>query len=121
MPTKNLTCILCPLSCQLELLIVNDKVQEVRGNSCKQGVEYAGKEYICPTRMLTATVALQKGKINRLPVRTSAEVPKSSISECMGAIKELRVTAPVKRGQVLLSDLAGTGIDLVASRSLEAV
>jgi len=115
-----LTCILCPLSCQLELQVVAGEVQAVRGNSCNQGVEYASKEYTCPTRMLTATVALQNGKVNRVPVRTRTEVPKSCITECMGAIQQLQVSAPVKRGQVLLFDLAGTGIDLLASRSIEA-
>lgn len=121
MPNTNLTCILCPLSCQLELLVEAGEVQSVAGNSCQQGVAYAHKEYSVPTRMLTATIALEGGKVNRVPVRTREEIPKASIKECMGVITQLYTMAPVTRGQVIITNLNGTGVDLIASRSIEAL
>lgn len=116
----NMTCILCPLSCQLELQVANGEVMGVHGNGCQQGIDYAGKEYLCPCRVLTATAALQGGQVARIPVRTRDEVPKANIPDCMMVIQNLRVLAPVQRGQVLIADLAGTGIDLIASRSMAA-
>ncbi|MGE5380455.1 MAG: DUF1667 domain-containing protein [Methylocystaceae bacterium] len=117
---NTLTCILCPLGCQLHLKVEAGEVREVTGNSCKQGLEYAGREYTCPTRILTATAALNGASINRVPVKTAKEVPRSSIGDCMTSIKGLRIEAPVSRGQVLVSNLAETGVELVASRSIGA-
>lgn len=119
MSKANLTCILCPLSCGLELEVEAGEVKKVQGNSCNQGVEYADKEYTCPSRMLTATAELVGGRVNRIAVRTGSEIPKTSIPKCMKIIQELQVKAPVKRGQVLISNIAGTGVDLIASRSIE--
>lgn len=121
MPSYNLTCILCPLSCQLELLVEAGEVQSVFGNTCQQGVTYAQKEYSCPTRMLTATIALEGGKVNRIPVRTQEEIPKSSIKECMAILRQLHTVAPVTRGEVIIADLNGTGVDLIASRSMDTL
>lgn len=118
MSGKMLTCILCPLSCQLHLEVVDDEVRQVTGNSCKQGPEYARKEYTCPSRILTATAALTGASIARIPVRTGGEIPRSSIQDCMASIKGLRIAAPVSRGEVLVSNLAGTGVELIASRSI---
>jgi CxxC motif-containing protein len=38
----------------------------------------------------------------------------------MGLVRALAVDAPVKPGQVLLADILGTGVDLIASGSAKA-
>jgi len=79
---------------------------------------YAIKEVTNPTRTLTSTVKVKNSKFERLPVRTSGEVPKSKIFSCMEIINRTVIEAPVRVGQVLVKDIFGTGVDIIASRSL---
>lgn len=113
-----LTCILCPMSCSLELTQEEGRITGVTGNSCKLGAGYAEKEYTFPTRTLTSTVEIDNGVVDRLPVKTNGEIPKVSIIDAMREISGLRVTAPITRGQVICYNVAGTGVDVVATRSL---
>ena len=71
--TTALTCILCPMSCSLELLVEENRVIQVSGNNCKQGPTYAEKELINPTRILTTTVEIEGARIYRLPVKAFEE------------------------------------------------
>ena len=54
-----------------------------------------------------------------LPVRTRTDVPKDKIFDCMKAIRRVAAQAPVAIGDVILADIAGTGVDLVATRAVE--
>jgi CxxC motif-containing protein len=38
--------------------------------------------------------------------------------ECMKAIKAISVTAPVQAGDVVLANICGTGVDIVATKAL---
>jgi len=116
--TAALTCILCPMSCSLELTVEENRVTSVSGNSCKLGPTYAEKELINPTRVLTTTVEIAGARIPRLPVKTDGEVPKSMIFECMREISAVKAEGPVHSGQVILEDVAGTGISVVATRNM---
>ncbi|MGE5370525.1 MAG: DUF1667 domain-containing protein [Solirubrobacterales bacterium] len=116
-----LTCILCPMSCTLDLTVEGGKVTNVSGNSCKQGPPYAEKEYTLPTRSLTSTVGIQNSVIDRLPVKTNGEIARTEIHRVMAAVSRVTVAAPIQRGQVILTDAAGTGIDIIATRSLPSI
>ncbi|MGE5403651.1 MAG: DUF1667 domain-containing protein [Candidatus Saccharibacteria bacterium] len=120
MSEATLTCIICPMSCTLNLTVENGKVTGVTGNECKQGPRYAEKEYTAPARSITSTVGLVGGVINRLPVKTKGEVPKDKIMDCMKEILQAEVKAPIKSGDVVISNCAGTGIDIIATRNLAA-
>jgi CxxC motif-containing protein len=117
---RDLICIGCPMGCRLS--IEEDasapKGWIVTGSTCKRGEDYAIKEVTAPTRMLTSTVRIQGARLPRLPVRTSAAIPKGKLPECMVMINELTEHSPVVMGQVLIKDLFGTGVNLIASRSL---
>jgi CxxC motif-containing protein len=56
----------------------------------------------------------------RLPVKTARPVPKGAIMACMRVIRGVSVDAPVAMGAVIVEDLAGTGVQLVATRSMLA-
>lgn len=116
---KSLTCIVCPVGCSLEVEINKDGAILVEGNGCKRGEEYAKSELTNPTRMITTTVAIYNGKLKRLPVFTEKEIPKDMIFEAMEAINKVRVTAPVKRRDVIVENLLGTGIKVLASRGMD--
>ncbi len=114
-------CIGCPLGCRLE--VEEDEmgaVVEVRGHSCRKGKDFAEREHHDPRRMVTTTVAVHNGVWARLPVHTTAEVPKDMVREIVRYLRSLEAAAPVERGQLMVADVLGTGADVVASRGLDA-
>lgn len=114
-----LTCIVCPIGCRLTVERREDGSLEVSGNRCKRGAAYAEEEFRDPRRMVTGTCAIVKGTFFRLPVRSSESVPVDEIAPFLNAMYELRVPAPVTRGTVVATNLADTGIDLVATMSVD--
>lgn len=115
-----MSCIVCPMSCMItvEQDDVTNEILSITGNTCKRGETYARNELTHPMRQLTSTVAIDKGIYNRLPVILSAEVPKEKVFDVMEQIRKVRITAPVKMGDVLVADVCGLGVDLLASRSM---
>ncbi len=114
-------CIGCPLGCRLEVEDEADgSVVEVRGFSCRKGKTFAEREHHDPRRMVTTTLAVDGGLWSRLPVHTTAEVPKNLVHDVVRSLRPIRVEAPIERGQVIVSDVLGTGADVVASRPMPA-
>ena len=118
MEQKILTCIGCPLGCQIMVEVKNGEVFAVNGNTCKRGEDYAKKEVTCPTRIVTSTVKVIGGAASVVSVKTKSDIPKEKIFDCVRALKELEVKAPVAIGDVVLCDVAGTGIDIIATKSV---
>ena len=114
MAIRKMICITCPRGCHLE---VDTETLAVRGNSCPKGAEYGKNEVTDPRRVLTSTVRLEgvPGAC-RLPVKTAAPIPKGLLMQAMAALDAVTVTAPVAVGQVVIHDLLGTGVDLVACK-----
>lgn len=117
---KEMTCIVCPIGCQLEVTVKSNGELEyvVTGNKCKRGIDYAINEITNPTRVLTSTVKIKNALLKRLPVRTNGAIPKVKIFECMKIINNVEVKSPIKCGEVIIKNILETGIDLVASRSM---
>ena len=115
-----MSCIVCPMSCliMVEQDDITKEIVSITGNTCKRGENYARNELIHPMRQLTSTVAIDKGIYNRLPVILSAEVPKEKLFDVMEQIRRVKAMAPVEIGQVLISDVCGLGVDVLASRSM---
>ena len=114
---KNLICIVCPKGCHLQ--VDEDNGYAVTGNSCPRGAEYGKTELLHPTRVLTSTVRVEGGLHRRLPVKTTAPIPKELLFQAMEALNGVTLTAPVTVGQVVLHDLLGTGVDVVATREMK--
>lgn len=87
MSTRELTCIGCPIGCQLLVKINKDKVVEVTGNTCKNGKEYGEKECTNPTRIVTSSVYVEGGEIDVLPVKTERDIPKDRVFDCIKLLK----------------------------------
>lgn len=118
MSTREMTCICCPLGCALTVTVGEDGSISVTGNTCPRGAQYGEKELTNPTRTVTSTVRIQ-GKVNAaVSVKTSKEIPRNKIMECMAALKDVEVATPVRIGDVLLANVAGTGADIVATRNV---
>ncbi len=110
---KHITCIRCPIGCQLSVEVADGVVTKVEGNLCKHGIEYAQSECVHPLRTLTTTVRVVNG--DPLPVRSREPLPKEMLFACMDVIRTVTVTAPVKAGAVIVSDICGTGVDIIAT------
>ena len=119
MTRKYLTCIGCPMGCQLTVTMNGRDVAEVSGNNCKRGAVYGAKEVTDPTRIVTTTVRVTGGEIGAVSVKTKEDVPKEKIFECIKALKDLEVKAPVHIGDVIFVDVAGTGTDIIATKTVD--
>lgn len=111
--TKHLTCIVCPMGCQLTATVENGVVTKVEGNQCPRGEKYAKTEVINPVRTLTTTVKVLNG--DPLPVKSAAPLPKDKLFDCMAVLKHVTVKAPIPLGAVIVSDICSTGVDMVAT------
>lgn len=119
MEQRELICIGCPLGCALTVQMHQGEVVSVAGNTCKRGDTYARKECVHPTRIVTSTVRVTGGELVMVSVKTREDIPKNKIQACMRALKGICVTAPVHCGDVILEDVAGTGVDMIATKTVE--
>ena len=118
MEKRELTCIGCPLGCTLTVGLNAGKVFSVEGYTCKRGRDYGEKECTNPMRTVTSSVPVKNGVIPMVSVKTASDIPRGKILECMEAIHTAAVQAPVHLGDILLADIAGTGVDLVATKTV---
>ena len=113
---QTITCINCPVGCRMTVRLSDSgEVLSVTGNTCPRGEKYAKNEAVCPKRTVTSTVAVRGGAIPRLSVKTAQDIPKDKIGAVMEAINAAQAQAPVVIGEVLIADVAGTGVDVVAT------
>ena len=120
MNTVNLICIGCPLGCPLTVEMEGSEVKTVSGNTCPRGDAYARKEMTNPTRIVTSTVRVAGGRLAMVSVKTASDIPKGKIFDCVKALKDVEVKAPVKIGDVIVENVAGTGVNLVATSNCAA-
>jgi CxxC motif-containing protein len=119
--TTKLICITCPVGCALDVTHDGETILNVDGNACKRGIDYAKQEITDPRRMVTTTVRVKGGLHPLLPVYTSAPIPKPRIFDLLREIRQVEVEAPVKMGQVILSNVVETDVNVLASRDMPAV
>ena len=119
MEKRNLTCIGCPMGCALLVEMNGKEIISVTGNTCKKGAEYAVKEVTNPTRIVTSTVRVTGGSEAMVSVKTKEDIPKGKIFDCVKALKSVEVAAPVHIGDVLVKNVAGTGVDVIATKNVE--
>ena len=110
MAKKELVCVSCPIGCSITVeLSDSGEVLSVTGNTCKRGDAYARAECTHPERMVTSTVKVE--------VKTSSPIPKEKIFECMTEINKVTLKAPVSIGDVVIEDVLGTGVNIVATNN----
>ena len=117
MEKRELICIGCPMGCPVTVEMDGDKIVSVTGNTCPRGDAYARKEVTNPTRIVTSTVKVEGSCVEMISVKTKEDIPKEKIFDCVKALKGVTVKAPVHIGDVILADVAGTGVDVVATRN----
>jgi CxxC motif-containing protein len=115
--TKEFICIVCPNSCRLTVTETGGEIT-VTGNECSRGEKHGIHEYREPTRMLTTTVAIRGGILPRLPVISREEVPKTLLGQCLETLYRMELSAPLRCGDIIVKNICNTGVDVVASRSM---
>ena len=130
---RELTCIVCPIGCSLKIEGTAEsggtESLTITGNKCSRGSVYAREEILSPKRTVTATCSINLpagspgmrslAAPRRIPVKSSLPCPREKINDLLANIYSLKVNLPVKAGDKLLTDWKGSGIDIVAVRSLE--
>lgn len=105
---KILTCIVCPLGCELCIDLEGKEIIEIKGNTCNRGKIYAQNECISPKRTVTSTVKCTDGSL--LSVKTDQPIPKEKVFDCMKIINQTTATLPVNIGDVIVKDVFGSNI-----------
>lgn len=118
MEIREMTCIVCPMGCRLTVTSDGGELK-VAGNTCPRGEKYARQEFTNPMRTVTSSVFVSGGRMPLCSVKTGGVIPKSLIPEALEAIRACRIEAPVHIGDVVISDICKTGVDLVATRNVE--
>ncbi|MEG0258160.1 MAG: DUF1667 domain-containing protein [Christensenella sp.] len=110
---KEFTCIVCPKGCR----IFADGANKLTGAGCERGTAYVSAELENPVRMVASTVRLTGSSLPRLPVKTSAPIPKKMMLRAAALLNDVTVSAPVKCGEVIIKNILGTGVDFVATKT----
>ena len=116
---KEIICTVCPRGCHITVEGSSDAVQTVDGYSCKRGLEYASAEFAHPVRILTTTVKMAGIAGDLLPVRSSKPIPREKLFDCMDVIRRVEVRLPVAQYDVVVSNICGTGVDMVATKAVK--
>lgn len=109
-------CINCPMGCVMEVDHTAEGTQ-VTGNTCPRGKSYAHKECTNPTRIVTTSVYVEGGSEPIVSVKTQTDIPKDKIFEVLSVLKEVRLKAPVVIGDVVVENIADTGVSIVATKN----
>ncbi len=115
---KEIICTVCPRGCRVTVEGEGDKILSVEGHTCKRGLEFSSAEFSHPVRILTTTVKIADATYDLLPVRSSEPLPKEKLFDCMEVIRNTQVSLPVARYDVIIADICGTGVDIVATKAV---
>lgn len=107
------------MGCRLSVDDSDKNDIKVTGNTCPRGAKYARDEVICPKRMVTSIAQVNGGEINMVSVKTSDSIPKDRMFDALALLNGLSVDAPVKKGQIIVADVLGLGVDFVATKDVQ--
>lgn len=117
MKRQELTCIGCPMGCQITVEMENGAVVSITGHSCPRGDKYARQECTAPERVVTSLMVADFAH-TPVSVKTAKPIPKAKIAACLAQIHATTVQLPVREGDVMIPDVCGTGVPVVATRDV---
>lgn len=115
---RDVTCIVCPKGCKMVVSNINGEYI-VEGNTCIRGSKYGVDEVTNPKRVITSTVRLEGSYLNMLPVKTNGSVPKEKMFEVMEVLANIKITAPVSVGDIIVKNVLNTGVDIVSCKTMK--
>lgn len=118
---KEFVCIRCPLGCNVSVEMEGEEIKNITGNNCPRGADYVTKELTDPRRIVTSLVKVKGGERPVVSVKTAADIPKDKIMNCVKELKQIEVPAPINIGDVILENVCGTGINIVATANVSLI
>ncbi|HOF00553.1 MAG TPA: DUF1667 domain-containing protein [Spirochaetota bacterium] len=115
---KNIICLSCPIGCNLKAEFKNEELI-ISGNKCPKGTVFAKNELASPKRIVTSTCRINSTITNRIPLKTDAPVSKKDIEKILRLISDITLNSPVKSGEVVINDILNSGVDIIATRTIE--
>lgn len=116
---KHFTCVICPVGCEVDVELQDGNVVSMEGNKCAKAEEFVLQELKEPMRILTTTVRIKGAKWAMLPVRTDKAIPKRLFFQVMTDLASMELKAPVKVSDIIVKDIAGSGVNIVATRNMK--
>ncbi len=114
---KVIRCIVCPTGCQIQAVSKGSDIV-FEGYTCKRGLEYAEQEFYEPKRILTTTIRVESGLLPLIPVRSDKPILKDKLDEALIEIAKTQVSAPIEMGDILIENILGLELNIIASRNL---
>lgn len=116
---KEEMCIICPQGCTLKADVAEDDTVSVDAQAgCARGREYLLQELTEPKRVVTSSVLVRNGVLPLVSVRTSVPIPKERIFDVMACIRNAKVDAPVRLGQVVIEGACGGLCDIISTKDI---
>ncbi len=116
---RDLTCIVCPNSCEITIDYDDRGIISVRGATCKRGEKYARQEIQDPKRTIATLVKVKNGKEPLVSVRTKDPIPKDRIFDVEKEIKKVELEAPVGMHQIVVKNILNLGSDIITTKRVE--
>jgi CxxC motif-containing protein len=116
---RHFTCVTCPVGCEVDVELRDGNIISMKGNRCEKVKEFVLQELKEPVRVLTTTVRIEGAEYAMLPVRTDKPIPKRLFLQAIGELAGIDLQAPVHISDVITKDIAGSGANIVATRTME--
>lgn len=118
---REFTCIVCPNGCEITADHDDTTIHSISGALCPKGEAYVKQELTEPKRTIATSVLVLGGELPLVSVRLTEAIPKAMIFDAVKEIQAITLQAPVTAGTVILSNLQNTGVDVITTRSVNAV
>ena len=115
---RTFTCIVCPNGCEIDAEYEGSRVISVTGNLCPKGKTYVTQELVDPRRTIATSMRVDGGELPLASVRLTRPIPKDRIFDVMDALKTVTVSERIGRGDVVIPNVLGLGVDVIATSSL---
>tara|TARA_B100002003_G_C14029997_1_gene496548 strand:+ start:574 stop:933 length:360 start_codon:yes stop_codon:yes gene_type:complete len=110
-----IVCTVCPTSCLVHAKWDEEKLISIDRAQCKLAWEYISDEIFDPKRVVTTTVPTDAGRNPLVSVKTADPVPKDLVLDVMDVLAGVTAKVPVNAGDVVVANVLGTGISVVAT------
>lgn len=111
---QQITCLNCPLRCSIEVKHDESAILAVEGNNCERGYKYAIELINLPYRNLVTYVKVKNSTARSVQVTTTQPVPCDKIQDLEEMLAGITLVAPVKKQDIVLTNVLNTGIDIMA-------
>ena len=118
---KHFTCVTCPVGCEVDVEVKDGNIISMKGNKCDKVKEFVLQELKEPMRVFTTIVRIKGAKYVMLPVRTDKPIPKRLFTQAIEQLASIELQAPVHISDVIVKDVAGSGANIVATRTMDVI